>query len=140
MDEERELKLEKCPDCGTKLKDPAEVRERYVWDLLPPQVHVLRYRIARYRCPTCRRLVERKPDDVLPSHHLSLRAMTAVVYLREGLRLPVNRVQQFLADAGLKLSGGTIEQVCTAVAEHLRPHYEAILQAARTRALVELMP
>lgn len=30
--------------------------------------------------------------------------MSAVVYLRESLRLPVNRVQQFLADAGLELS------------------------------------
>ena len=39
-----------------------------------------------------------------PSLLASLRAMSAVVYLRESLRLPVNRVQQFLADAGLELS------------------------------------
>lgn len=134
VDEERELKLVECPDCGTKLGEPTEVRERYVEDLLPPRAYVIRYRIARYHCPKCRRLVENKPDDVLPGHHLSIRAMTAVVYLREGLRLPVNRVQHFLADAGLALSGGTIEQVCTEVAEQLRPRYEAILAAARARA------
>lgn len=134
VDEERELKLEKCLDCGTPLGEPAEVRERYVWDLLPPRAQVLRYRIARYRCQKCRRLVESKPHDVLPGHHLSIRAMTAVVYLREGLRLPVNRVQQFLDDAGLHVSSGTIEQVCTEVAEQLRPRYEAILDAARSKA------
>lgn len=132
VDEERALKLVACPDCQTKLGAAAEVRERYVWDLLPPKVQVLRYRISRYRCPMCRRLVEKKPDDVLPGHHLSLRAMSAVVYLREGLRLPVNRVQRFLADAGLELSTGTIEQVCTEVAEQLQPRYEAILEAARS--------
>lgn len=134
VDEERELKLTECPDCGTQLGEPTEVRERYVWDLLPPRAYVIRYRIARYHCPQCRRLVEKKPQDVLAGHHLSLRAMTAVVYLREGLRLPVNRVQQFLADAGLQLSGGTIEQACTTVAEHLWPRYEAVLVAARSRA------
>lgn len=138
VDEERELSLAECPHCGTQLGASAEVRERYVWDLLPPKVQVIRYRIVRYRCQKCRRWVEHKPDDVLPGHHLSVRAMTAVVYLREGLRLPVNRVQQYLADAGLELSGGTIEQVCTEVAQHLRPHYEAIREAARSQAGVGL--
>lgn len=73
MDEERELKLVECPDCGMELGNPAEVHKRYVWDLLPPRVHVLRYRIAHHRCSTYRRLVEQKPDDVRPGHHFSLR-------------------------------------------------------------------
>jgi hypothetical protein len=138
VDEEQELRLSACPDCATPLGAPTEVRERYVEDLLPARAQVIRYRIARYRCPGCRRLVERKPEEVLPGHHLSLRAMATIVYLREELRLPVNRVQQYLADVGLKVSGGTIERVCSQVAERLSLHYETLKAQARRRKGVGL--
>jgi len=138
VDEEQELRLSACPDCGARLGAATEVRERYVEDLLPPQAHVTRYRIARYRCAGCRRLVERKPAEVLPGHHLSLRAMATIVYLREELRLPVNRVQQYLADAGLRVSSGTIERVCSQVAQRLGSHYETLRAQARQRTGVGL--
>lgn len=76
VDEERELKLSSCPDCGSQLGPPTELRQRYVEDLLPPRLQVIRYRIARYHCPQCHKLVERKPQDVLADHHLSLSIMT----------------------------------------------------------------
>ncbi len=130
VDEEQELTLDRCPDCGSPLSGPQEERVRYVEDLLPPRLHVTRtrYRIKRYWCPHCRKLVERKPSDVLPGPQLGIRAMSYVVYLREELRLPVNLVQRYLERAGLKVSSGEIEGICTAVAEHLRPIYEGYLR------------
>lgn len=124
VDEERELTLDRCPDCGSPLSEPQEERVRYVEDLLPPRLQVTKYRIKRYYCPNCRRLVERKPIEVLPGHQLGIRLMSWVVYLREELRLPVNLVQRYLERAGLEVSSGEIEGICTEVAEHLRPHYE----------------
>jgi hypothetical protein len=40
VDEERELTLNCCPDCGSLLSEPQEERVRYVEDLLPPRLHV----------------------------------------------------------------------------------------------------
>jgi len=128
VDEERELTLERCPDCGSPLSEPQEERVRYVEDLLPPRLHVTRYRIKRYWCPSCRKLVERKPKGVLPGHQLGIRVMSEVVYLREELRLPVNLIQRYLERAGIKVSSGEIESICTEVAEHLRPCYEGYRQ------------
>jgi transposase len=110
VDEERELTLECCPDCGSPLSGAQEERVRYVEDLLPPRLHVTKYRIKRYYCPNCKRLVERKPTDVLGGHQLGLHTMSYVVYLREELRLPVNLVQRALSRAGLKVSSGEIER------------------------------
>ncbi|HIC95300.1 TPA: hypothetical protein EYP12_01575, partial [Candidatus Bipolaricaulota bacterium] len=83
-----------------------------------------RYRIKRYYCPNCRRLVEQKPSDVLPGHQLGIRLMSWVVYLREELRLSVNLVQRYLEKAGLAVSQGEIEGICTEMADYLRPCYE----------------
>lgn len=102
VDEERELTLDCCPDCGSPLSGPQEERVRYVEDLLPPRLHVTKYRIKRYYCPSCKRLVERKPTEVLPGHQLGIRTMSWVAYLREELRLPVNLVQRYLEKGGLR--------------------------------------
>lgn len=128
VDEERELTLDCCPDCGSPLSGPQEERVRYVEDLLPPRLHVTRYRIERYWCSHCKRLVERKPTDVLPGHQLGIRTMSEVAYLREELRLPVNLVQRYLERAGLLVSQGEIEGICTEVAAYLHPLYEGYLQ------------
>jgi len=128
VDEERELTLDRCPDCGSPLSEPQEERVRYVEDLLLPRLHVTKYRIKRYWCPRCKRLVERKPSDVLPGHQLGIRLMSWVVYLREELRLPVNLVQRYLEKAGLAVSQGEIEGICTEVADYFRPLYEDYLQ------------
>jgi transposase len=109
VDEEKVLTLERCPDCGSRLRGPAAERVRYVEDLLSPRVHVTRYRIHRYWCPRKGKLVERKPTDVLPGHQLGIQAMSYVVYLREELRLPVKGVQAHLAKAGLHVTQGEIE-------------------------------
>lgn len=124
VDEEGELTLDCCPDCGSPLSEPQEERVRYVEDLLPPRLHVTKYRIKRYYCSNCRRLVERKPTEVLPGHRLGIRLMSWVVYLREELRLPVNLVQRYLEKAGLAVSQGEIEGICTEVADYLCPLYE----------------
>jgi len=56
VNEERKLTLECCPHCGSKLSEPQEERDRYVEDLVPPRLHVTKYRIERYYCPRCKRL------------------------------------------------------------------------------------
>lgn len=58
---------------------------------------------------------------MLPGHQLGIRTMSAVAYLREELRLPVNLVQRYLGRTGLLVSSGEIEWICTEVAEHLPP-------------------
>lgn len=128
VDEEQELSLECCPNCGSPLSEPQEERVRYVEDLLPPRLHVTKYRIKRYYCPHCKKLVERKPTALLRGYQLGISTMSDVVYLREELRLPVNLVQHHLERAGLRVSSGEIEWICTEVAAYLHPLYDGYRQ------------
>jgi len=138
VNEERKLTLECCPHCGSKLSEPQEERDRYVEDLVPPRLHVTKYRIERYYCPRCKRLVEKKPDDVLPGCQLGIRLMSYVVYLREEMRLPVNMVQRYLARVKVTVSQGEIERICTVAAEHSLPLYEGYQDDLRTSETVNM--
>ena len=111
---------------------------RYVEDLVPPRVQVTRYRIRRYFCPRCGKLVERKPFDVLPGHRLGIRLMAWVVYLREELRLPVNLIQRHLERAGVRVSQGEIEHITSRVAEELGSLYRSYREALRCGEAVNI--
>lgn len=138
VDEEQELTLECCPHCGSKLSELQAERVRYVEDLLPPRLRVTKYRIERYYCPSCKQLVEQKPDDVLPGHQFGTRLMSYVVYLREEIRLPVNMVQRYLTKAGLSVSQGEIEQICSVAAKHSLPLYEGYQEELRNATSVNM--
>lgn len=138
IDEEQELALERCPHCGSKLSESQEERVRYVEDLLLPRLHVTKYRIKRYYCSTCERLVEQKPDTVLPGHQFGIRLMSYVVYLREEMRLPVNMVQRYLEKVGLSVSQGEIEQMCSVAAKHSLPLYEEYRDDLRNSKVVNM--
>jgi len=56
-------------------------------------------------------------DIIPPGHRLGIRVLAHVVWLREGLRLPVNLIQRHLERAGLKVSQGEIEHITSEVAE-----------------------
>ena len=137
-DQEQTLTLTHCPHCGTRLSEPVEERVRYVEDLVPPRVQVTRYRIRRYFCPRCGKLVERKPFDVLPGHRLGIRLMAWVVYLREELRLPVNLIQRHLERAGVRVSQGEIEHITSRVAEELGSLYRSYREALRCGEAVNI--
>ncbi len=138
VDQEETLTLAHCPHCGTKLSQPVEERVRYVEDILPPRVRVTRYRIQRYFCPRCGKLVERKPLDVLPGHRLGIRLMAWVVWLREEPRLPVNLIQRYLERAGVWVGQGEIERITSRVAEELGPLYRGYREALRCGEAVNI--
>lgn len=138
VDEERTLTLDHCPHCGIPLSGPVAERVRYVEDILPPRAHVTRYRIQRYFCPQCRKLVEATPTDVLPGHRLGIGLMAQVVWLREELRLSVNLIQTYLERAGVSVSQGEIERITSEVAQELGPLYRSYREALRGGEAVNL--
>jgi len=88
------LFLKKCPHCDTKLVGKTqEIRSRHVTDIkLTSQAKTTRYDIHRKYCSTCKKLVEPKVPNVLPYARFGLNLMLLVMYLKLGLRLPVNKI------------------------------------------------
>ncbi len=110
VDSVKALTLKKCPHCKTRLGDKQAARSRYVTDVKITSVaKTTRYDIGRYYCTCCKKLVEPEVPNVLPHARFGLNLMLLVMYLRLGLRLPVDKIKSYFMDMyQLPISKGEI--------------------------------
>lgn len=137
VDETLDLTLDACPDCHDKLGDPFGSYERFVTELVPAYLFVLRILVHRYWCRKCHRFVQGSTDRALPGRQLGPRLASTVVLLSM-MGLPVRRIQEVLATmAGLEVSGGEVQSLLEFAAEKVGPEYAAIREEVRSAYLVQ---
>src|SRR3990167_6931341 len=134
----KEHKLSRCPECNTKLGATQEIRSRYVTDIkLVSRVRNTRHDIHRKYCPTCKKMVEPDVPNVLPHARFGLNLMLLVMYLRLGLRLPGNKVCEFLLTMyNLTMSEGEVVHILKQLVIAFGPYYaqlENMVKIARIK-------
>ena len=133
VDEEIEHKLDYCPDCGSKLGKKLEQRSRYVEDIIPQQNYrVTKHNIPRHWCSDCKKIVEPKPEGVIPNFRFGLNLMLFVCFQHFGLALTNNKIQLELATYfGIKVSLGEISQMITKTGQMFGPKFKELKQRIR---------
>ena len=137
VNETLDLTLEQCPDCGEKLGDPSDSYERFVTELVPAYLWVLKLPVHRYWCRRCQRYVKAAMDRAIPGRQFGPRLASTLVLLSM-MGLPVRRIQETVATmVGLEVSVGAIQGLLEATAESLGPEYEAVRREGRAAHLVQ---
>lgn len=133
VDEEINHTLKNCPDCNTKLRRVLEIRSRFVEDIIPQQKYkVIKHNIPRCWCPNCKKIVEAKPDDVLPKFRFGLNTMLFVCFLHFGLALTNEKIQKLIRmQYSLEVSIGEISHILTKTGEYFGPKFEEFKQKIR---------
>lgn len=119
----------KCSECGSKLPGKTqEVRERYITDLhFVAKVKHTKYQIHRKYCRTCKKLVEPQVPNALPYARFGLTLMLFIMYLRFGLRLPLNKIREFLQTMyGISIGEGEIILISHQLAKAFGPYYQTL--------------
>ena len=139
IDKIEPLILDKCPDCHNPLpKTVQEWRSRVVTDI-PAHIQATNtlYKIPRKYCRHCDALVEPEVPNVLPHARLGLNLMLLVMYLKLGLRLPCEKIVDFLSTAyGVKISDGGVVFILKQLAGAFGPYYsllENLVKMARVK-------
>jgi len=128
-----------CPHCGTELPGGTqEIRNRHVTDItLKSKLKNTRYDIHRKYCPKCKKIVEPEVPNVLPHARFGLNLMLLIMYLKLGLRLPGNKVCEYLITFyELRISEGEIVVVLRQLANAFGDYYsylEKIIRLARVK-------
>lgn len=127
-----------CPYCRTKLGATQEIRKRYVTDVkLISKVKNTQHNIHRKYCPKCKKIVEPEVPNVLPHARFGLNLMLLIMYLRLGLRLPGNKVREFLLTMyNLTISEGEIVHILKQLVIAFDPYYynlEKMVKVARIK-------
>ena len=134
IDEVVEHDIEKCPICKEHdLSDVQEERERCITDI-PEQrkARTIKYKIKRRYCRRCKKIVEKPIIDALPHAQFGLRLMLFILILKIGMRLPVEKIRELLANQyDLNISGGEIMNILNQLANFFGPYYNELKQKIR---------
>lgn len=130
---------DRCPDCSTKLVgEPKKKRSRHITEIkLISKAKTTRHDIYRKYCPRCKKYVEGKVNEALPRANLGLNLMLFIMYLKLGLRIPCEKICDFLLTCyGIKLSKAGVVGVLRQLAREFGDYYahlEKIVKAARVK-------
>lgn len=135
--------LERCPDCGYRLRGRSICRSRQVIELPPPApVVVTEHQIVKRWCPQCAawrapRVDWQAAGIALGQGRLGQRLVATLAYLRTAARLPVRTVQEYLATLhGCHVSVGGISGALDRLARATAPAREDLLRQARASPVV----
>ncbi len=143
IDGEEYHELDKCPECGgTNLSDVQEITKRVVTDIPEPQeAKNIMHKKERKYCRDCKKIVEAPVPDALPNARFGLRLMLFVVFLKIGMRMPVEKIRELLKNMyKLEISGGEIIHMLNQIAREFGPYYEELkikIREAKVRYIDE---
>jgi transposase len=128
--------LERCPQCQGRLHGQNVDYVRQVIELPPPPtVEVIEHRVLKRYCPHCERWQSPKLDlkgQVLGQGRVGVRLTSLIVYLRQSLRLPIRRIQEYLQIIHqLRISTGEIVELLHRVRGATQEVVEALKQEAQ---------
>ncbi len=132
-DEEIDLTITRCPDCGEALGDPCDVREHTQEDIVPAKKKVTVYRRYRYWCPCCRRSIEAPAaEGEIPNARIGPVAVAWSIMLKQSIGVPFEKTARLLEDlCGLKASPGALAKSAQRVAGKLSAKIDTIRDAIR---------
>ena len=116
-----------CERCESELSKIGEEITRKV-DYIPAKVEVIEYARAKYACRCCEETVKRAdlPEFILPNSFASPRLLTHLIVRKYVDHLPLHRIEQQFRRLGIYLPRSTQCDWALALAEKLRPLYQAM--------------
>ncbi len=127
------LEIDICPDCHGKLSETQEIRTRIITDIpLTSQMINTKYEIHRKYCGQCEKIVEPEVPTALPNSPFGLNLMLFIVFLKIGMALPYNKIQQLLFTMyHVKISEGGLVNILFQMKKEFGKYYQTIEKKMR---------
>ena len=130
IDEIKPLDSEDCKYCGEKLSGIQNVRARTVTDIEVRAINTQYVIHGRY-CKNCGKIVEPDVNDALPNARFSLRLMLWIMFMKIEIRMPSNKITEFLQLFGLGISDGEVYNILNQLKESYGDYYDELLSKMR---------
>jgi len=137
IDEVKEHKLDRCPNCGGIVSDTQEIRERVVTDIPDTRAKNTKHLFHRCYCKNCDKLVEPEFYDALPNSRFGLKLMILILILKLDCRIPSKKITSILDSVfGVKISDGEIYNILNQLSEAFGDYYKELVRKIK-EALVK---
>ena len=132
-DRQVEVKMDRCPDCGTDLGAPFRIDTKIIEEIPEPQpIIVTEYKIGHYICPCCRKKVVASDPGCPHEGKFGNNVIAQATLLKYDGRMPHRIIQDAMMRLfGLKISPATILDLTRRAADAVQSEYDAILKKIR---------
>jgi transposase len=119
-----------CPDCGGKLNECSDTRDRLIEDIPETvRIEVIRHVIHRDWCPACRKTVEPAVTEALPKASIGNGILVLCAWLHYSLGNTISQILDvFNYHLQFKISPGGLVQMWHRLADILYSWYEEIME------------
>jgi transposase len=129
VDQEKEVHLSHCPDCGTEVEETTTTYERIVEDVPDPRKMVTCYHIQRQWCCRCNKEVRAVPIGTLAGFRIGLQLIVWILFHKYRLRTPLNKMEEALKEQyDINLSQGAIQHILHRLKKRFGKKYEKIIK------------
>ena len=133
IDRIEEVRLDKCPECGSKdLTECEKIHGHIQEDIILPKVETTLYRKHRYYCKSCKKLVSPKGQDEIPGSRIGPRAKAFAAFLRYGIKISKRDVSALFRKAfNLKISSSSIDGFMDSLRKEAKHIYDELLASLK---------
>lgn len=132
IDQEVNVFLTHCYDCGTPLKQTASIDEHIVEDIPQTQTVVTRYHIQRQWCMCCHKEVRGIPQHTIPGMRFGMGIITLILFLKYRMRAPLAKIEEILlSQYKLTITGQGIQELLHTLKTRFTKQYNTILEEIR---------
>jgi transposase len=133
IDKTVELKLDTCPECGSKNLSECEKQEEHIQeDIILPKVEVTRYLRHHYYCKGCKKIVSSRGKDELTRGPIGPTAKSLAVFLRYAVKISERDVNALFGKAfGLKIAASSIAGFRDKLKKEALPVYKKLIESLR---------
>lgn len=137
VDEEKEWRLEDCPDCGGPVSDTMGTSSRIEIDLPPVTPIVRKHQIHRHWCSKCRKMVSPTVPGLLPHTPYGMNLHLQVSHLKFGLGMTLDKIRALFSELyGLFLSSGVVSEMLSRMGGKMRPVHAWLKQEVKGQAVL----
>ena len=138
VDRIEEIKLSRCPECGSQdLTECKKTDEHIQEDIILPRVETTLYRHHHYYCSGCHKVVAGKGKDELKNSYIGPKAKAFAAFLRYAVKISERDVRILFERAfNLKIVASSIAGFRYQLKRAGSPLYQKLIQALKTGSFI----
>jgi len=138
IDRIEEVKLTRCPECGSKdISECNKIDEHLQEDITLPKVEAVLYRRYHYYCRQCKKVVSKKGKDELANSYIGPKAKALAAFLRYGIKISERDCKALFEKAfNLKIVASSIAGFRDQLKKAGLPLYQALIKSLKTESFI----
>ena len=133
VDKITEIRLTRCPECGSKdITKCRQVEEHIQEDIVLPEREVTLYRRYHYYCKRCKKVITARGKDELAKSYIGPKAKALAAFMKYGIKISDREIKKIFEKVfKLKISASSIVGFREQLKKKGYPTYQKLKQALR---------